>query len=158
LKNLGALLGLEAERHDTNGEGPDVLWLLPNKVGLVIEAKSRKKAPNALTKEEHGQLLVAAEWFAKQYPEFQCIRVSVHCQNKATKAAVAEAPHALKFEKLALLVSEARTLLEILCESQLPLDGLTAECAALLEKSTLSADRLPDAYLVPFEQVEKIQA
>ena len=60
------MIGLSSERFDINGEGPDVLWLLPGKIGLVIEAKSRKKEKKALTKEEHGQLLVASEWFAKQ--------------------------------------------------------------------------------------------
>ena len=64
------MLGLSAERRDANGEGPDVLWLLPSKVGIVIEAKSRKKEKNALTKEDHGQLLVAAEWFAANYPQY----------------------------------------------------------------------------------------
>lgn len=35
LADLGRMIGLSAEQHDTNGEGPDVLWLLPQKVGLV---------------------------------------------------------------------------------------------------------------------------
>lgn len=55
LCNLAKMLGLQSERHDVNGEGPDVLWLLPNKTGFIIEAKSRKKEDNALTKVEHGQ-------------------------------------------------------------------------------------------------------
>ncbi|MEZ6039999.1 MAG: hypothetical protein R3C20_05805 [Planctomycetaceae bacterium] len=47
LADLGSMIGFSTERHDVNGEGPDVLWLLPGNVGLVIEAKSRKKAKNA---------------------------------------------------------------------------------------------------------------
>ena len=50
LCDFAKMIGIYAERHDDNGEGPDVLWLLPNKMGLVIEAKSRKKEHNALTK------------------------------------------------------------------------------------------------------------
>jgi Holliday junction resolvase len=154
LADLATMIGFSSERHDINGVGPDVLWLLPNKVGLVIEAKSRKKAKNALTKEEHGQLLVAAEWFYGNYKEFECVRVSVHPQNRATKAAVAEASHALTYEKLAALVSDARTLLSTLCYSQLSDADLVIECGHLLSKSLLNADRLVGGYLLPFEEPE----
>lgn len=100
-------IGLQAERHDTNGEGSDVLWLLPDKIGFVIEAKSRKKDENPLNKEEHGQLLVAAEWFSHNYPQHKCVRISVHPQNLATKAASAGASHALTFKKLGVFISDA---------------------------------------------------
>jgi replicative superfamily II helicase len=152
LADLGTLVGFATERHDDNGEGPDVLWLLPKKRALVIEAKSRKKAKNALTKDEHGQLLVAAEWFAKNYPEYQCKRVSVHPLNRATKAAVAGASHALTYEKLSSLVSDARSLLAGLCESQLSDDELVMECSRLLKNSTINAARLSAAYLLPFDE------
>ncbi|PXX15179.1 replicative superfamily II helicase [Nitrosomonas ureae] len=154
LADLALLIGFSAERHDTNGEGPDVLWLLPGKTGLVIEAKSRKKAKNALTKTEHGQLLVAAEWFAKNYKGYECVRVSVHPKNKATKAAVAGASHALTYEKLAALVDDARTLLTSLSESQLSGDSLVVECERILSQSSLQADRLVATYFVPFEESE----
>ncbi|HEY5960016.1 MAG TPA: DEAD/DEAH box helicase, partial [Polyangiaceae bacterium] len=119
LVDLARLLGLVAERRDENGEGPDVLWLLPSLSGWVIEAKSRKKGKNPLTKEQHGQLLVAGEWFDQNYPKYQCIRVSVHPENRATKAAVAAASYALTYEKLGEVISDARVLLSGLCESQL---------------------------------------
>lgn len=154
LADLAIMIGLSADRHDTNGEGPDVLWLLPTRVGLVIEAKSRKKEKNALTKEEHGQLLVAAEWFAKNYHDYRCVRVSVHPKNQATKAAVAGASHALTYEKLTALVSDARALLTSLCESQLSDADLVGECSRLLARSPLNADRLVASYLVPFEEME----
>lgn len=154
LADLAPLIGFSAERHDSNGEGPDVLWLLSGKTGLVIEAKSRKKAKNALTKTEHGQLLVAAEWFAKNYKGYECVRVSVHPKNKATKAAVAGASHALTYEKLAALVDDARSLLTSLSESQLSGDSLVAECERLLSQSSLKADRLVATYFVPFEESE----
>jgi tetratricopeptide (TPR) repeat protein len=154
LAELGTLLGFATDRFDVQGVGPDVLWLLPSRVGLVIESKSRKHKKNALTKEQHGQLLVAAEWFSQQYPEFRGLRVSVHPKNRATKAAVAGASHALTYEKLAALVSEARTLLLALCESQLAGSELVAECSHRLEKSPLHADHIVNAYLVPFEEVQ----
>ncbi|WP_082551903.1 DEAD/DEAH box helicase family protein [Massilia sp. Root351] len=151
LADLAVMLGFLAERHDSNGEGPDVLWLLPDKVGFVIEAKSRKKGKNALTKEEHGQLLVAAEWFAANYKGYECVRVSVHPKNRATKAAVAGASHALTYEKIAALISDARSLLLSLCESQLEGKSLEAECSRLLAKSNLRASKFVDNYLVPFD-------
>lgn len=154
LCDFAKMIGLHAERHDENGEGPDVLWLLPNKVGFVIEAKSRKKEKNALTKGEHGQLLVAGEWFAKNYPEYECVRISVHPQNRATKAAVAGASYALTYEKLSCLISDARSLLTHLCESKLDTEDLIRECDRLLEHSNIRFDRLEEKYLCAFEDVE----
>lgn len=49
--------------------------LLPTKTALILEAKSRKLDKNALTKEEHGQLLVAQQWFDKNYDGYTSVRV-----------------------------------------------------------------------------------
>jgi replicative superfamily II helicase len=152
LAALGRMIGLTTEQHDTNGEGPDVLWLLPHKVGVVIEAKSRKKPKNPLTKREHGQLLVAAEWFSSNYPGYECVRVSVHPTNKAIPAAEAAGSYALTYEKLNELIADARALLESLCDSQLAPLQLTQDCAARLSKSDLRAERLPARYLASFEE------
>ena len=153
LADLATMIGFSAERHDTNGEGPDVLWILPDQLGVVIEAKSRKLEKNALTKQEHGQLLIAAEWFKKNYPNFQCIRVSVHPKNQATRAAVAGASHALTYEKLAELVTDARILLTSLCESQLSNSELSVECFRLLDKSPINADCLVKNYFEHFKEI-----
>jgi len=151
LCDLAVMIGLGSERHDEDGEGPDVLWLLPDQVGFVIEAKSRKKEKNAFTKGQHGQLLVAAEWFGNEYPEYECVRVSVHPKNMATPAAVAGASHALTYEKLMSLVSDARLLLSSLCDSQLDVEMLEVECNRLLDGSNLRSDRIANNYLVPFD-------
>ncbi|MNQ22862.1 DEAD/DEAH box helicase [compost metagenome] len=150
LVELAQMIGLTAERFDTGGEGPDVLWLLPQKVGLIIEAKSRKKQKNALTKENHGQLLVAQEWFIQNYPDYTAVRVSVHPTNKATKSAAASDSYALTYETLAALVSDARSLLTKLCESQLADDALADECARELGRSSIRADKLVQSYLLKF--------
>lgn len=152
LCEFAKMIGIYAERHDENGEGPDVLWLLPNKVGFVIEAKSRKKEHNALTKDQHGQLLVAGEWFAKNYPDYTSVRISVHPQNRATKAAVAGASYALTYEKLNALISDARTVLSHLCESKLSEDDLITECDRMLGQSNIKFDRLEKNYLLSFEE------
>ena len=153
LVDLAHMIGFSAERHDTNGEGPDVLWLLPSNVGFVIEAKSRKNEKKALTKDEHGQLLVAAEWFKKNYPQYNCVRVSVHPKNIATKAAVAGATHALTYEKIAVLISDTRVLLTTICDSQLPDSEIPAECGRLLAKSNLHATRLLENYFILFQEI-----
>lgn len=154
LRDLAWKLGFSSERFDIGGEGPDVLWLFPNKVGWVIEAKSRKKEKNALTKEEHGQLLVASAWFEKHYPGYRCVRVSVHPKNLATKAAHADGTFALTYEKIQALVSNARTLLTQMCESQRSGDQLVQDCNRFLRDSNLNADRIAEAFLLPFETVD----
>lgn len=154
LAQFAVMIGLVSERHDNNGEGPDVLWLLPNKTGFVIEAKSRKKEKNALTKNEHGQLLVAAEWFKKNYPDYTCIRVGVHPKNQATKSAMAGASHALTYENLGALISDSRALLTNLCESQLSEDDLLIECDKLLSTSSVRFDCIAEKYLRLFEEIE----
>jgi replicative superfamily II helicase len=154
LADFAQMIGFSSERHDVNGVGPDVLWLLPNRIGLVIEAKSRKKEKNALTKEQHGQLLVASEWFEEHYKGYQNVRVSVHPRNIATKAAVAGASHALTYEKLSSMISDARSILTLLCDSQLNGTDLKVECSRLLEDSGIKSDRIVNSYLVPFEVQE----
>ncbi len=154
LADLAVMIGFSSERHDINGLGPDVLWLLPGNIALVIEAKSRKKEKNALTKGEHGQLLVAAEWAANNYKGYEFVRVSVHPKNMATKAAVAGASHALTYENLAALVSDARVLLTALCESQLSGANLVVECDRLFAHSTLKSERIVESYLLTFEEAE----
>ncbi|WP_346835959.1 DEAD/DEAH box helicase [Paenibacillus polymyxa] len=154
LSTFATMIGLSSDRYDIQGEGPDVLWLLPDKVGLVIEAKSRKKSKNPLTKEQHGQLLVAAEWFENKYPDYECVRVSVHPKNQATRSAIAGESHALTFEKIASMVSDARSLLTSLCESQLDMENLESECNRLLATSNLRSDRITNQYLVQFSSQE----
>lgn len=149
LADLGDMIGLSAERHDDGGEGPDVLWLLPQKLALVLEAKSRKLEKNPLTKEEHGQLLVAQQWFDRNYNGYTSMRVCVHPTNKATAAAAAHDSYALTLERLMALVASARTLLTELCESQLTDIELEAQCQQLLDRSPVRADKLTN-YLTPF--------
>lgn len=152
LADLGEMIGLTTERHDDGGEGPDVLWLLPQKMAFIIEAKSRKLEKNALTKEEHGQLLVAQQWFDRNYQGYTSLRVCVHPTNQATAAAVAHESFALTLERLTALVADARILLTELSESQLTNIELEALCQQLIEKSPIRADRLM-AYLTRFVAV-----
>ena len=150
LKNLGLLLGFIAERHDRHGDGPDVLWLLPNKNAFVIEAKSRKSGKNILNKDEHGQLVIAEKWLNKHYPNYYCTRVSVYPTNKATNNSYAQGSYALTYEKLSLLVSDARNLLGELCASYLDDDELQAKCAHMLKKSAIKYENIVAHYFQNF--------
>lgn len=152
LMDLGNMLGFTSQRPENTGEpGSDVLWLLPGKIGVIIEAKSRKKSQNPLKKEEHGQILVSEVWFKAAYPDFQSVRVSVHPTASATKASVPIGLKALTYERLQLMVDDARALLAGICESQVAVDQLPAVIDKALMPSNLRADRVSTAYFVEFQ-------
>ena len=152
LERLGSMLGFSAERPEkVYGIGPDLLWLLNDKLGLVIEAKSRKYGNNPLTKSQHGQLLVAIEWFKKQYPDYLYVSVSVHPNKTATKSAVADGTKALTYQNLYKLISDARMLFIKLCESIREKPELTDLCTKLLSESKLNTKGFIQEYLLPFE-------
>jgi hypothetical protein len=152
LADLGSMLGFATERPDKNyGKGPDVLWLLSGSLGLIIEAKSRKNKDNALTKDQHGQLLNAAEWFREKYPGYTGIRVSLHPNVKVTASTVPGESKALIYEKLNGLIAEARELIVTLCESALTRAELVIRCERLLRGSKLTPETIVKEYLVPFQ-------
>lgn len=152
LCDLGAILGFESSRPEKSlGNGPDVLWVISKTVGLIVEAKSRKNEANALTKQQHGQLLVAENWFKENYQHLSGIRVSVHPNVTATKKSVPGGTKALTLTKLNELIAESRKLIVALCESGYPDKELTGYCEELLRKSNLTPDKLVDHYLVDFE-------
>lgn len=152
LAELGTMLGFQTERPDKDyGKGPDVLWLIDDRTGLVIEAKSRKNQDNALTKEQHGQLLNAAEWFKATYPQLSCVRVSVHPNVNVTKSTVPGESKALTLQKLNELVTEVRILLSDLCDSSQSKDGLIMRCEQLLATGKLTPSQIIEHYLVPFQ-------
>ena len=153
---MGRILGFYSERPDNEYRvGPDVLWLLDHKIGLIIEAKSRKNEQNALTKEQHGQLLNAAEWFKQNYPDYEGVRVSVHPTIAAGGHTVTGSSVALTFERLNALISAARSLLQVVCTSAVPNPVLIERADGLLVKLRLTPRELVQTYLVPFESVER---
>lgn len=152
LERLGSMLGFSSERPEkTYGVGPDVLWLLNDKSGLVIEAKSRKDEKNPFTKDQHGQLLVSIEWFKKQYPMYSYVGVAVHPNKTATKNAVADGTKALTHEMLYAMTSNARNLFAELCELTRDKHGLVEQCFRLLDKMNLDPEGLIAKYLMTFE-------
>jgi replicative superfamily II helicase len=150
LVHLAEFAGFVAERHDDQGLGPDVLWLLPNKVGLVIEAKSRKEEKNVLTKDQHGQLLVAENWFQQSYPDYRSIRVSVHPNDLATAASSTHGSYVFTFESLAEFKAEVRGVLETVAESKVDDVDLPAVASRALEKSRINVSDIEKKFLKPF--------
>ncbi|NJN68308.1 MAG: hypothetical protein HC884_17155 [Chloroflexaceae bacterium] len=155
LARLGGVLGFNVDRPDKKcGQGPDVLWLLTDRLGLIIEVKSKKQAGNALTKEEHGQLLNAGEWFKEKYPAHSGILVCVHPNTRATRNTPASDSKALTFDKLNELVSDTRHLLQELCSHALPHAQLEIRCEQSLQSSHLQPQKFIQHYLVPFQKIE----
>jgi hypothetical protein len=155
MADLGTMLGFETSRPEkTYGKGPDLLWLISRDTGLIIEAKSRKNETNALTKAQHGQLLVSENWFKDTYPKMTGIRVSIHPSVTATRNSVPTRTKALTLAKLDELIGEARKLVMALSESGHPDNELAAYCEDLLKTSNVTPDRFPKHYLVDFEVVE----
>lgn len=150
LCDFANLIGIDGERFDRDGEGPDLLWLLPNKSAFVIEAKAGRNPKNSFGKDEHGQLLVAAEWFKKKYPDFTFYRISIHPNNSATYNAHADYTHVLTMQKLLLLVNDYRTLFEKLTSSHLEGNQLKEYCEELLSEADIQAEMMASKYLSSF--------
>ena len=152
LETLGKMLGFSCERPEKiYGVGPDIIWLLNNEHGLVIEAKSRKYAENAFTKEQHGQLLVSLKWFKKEYPNYTPIGVSIHPNISATKNAIADDTKALTLEKLNEIISNSRLLFTTLCESSNTQIELINMATIQLKEHKLIESEISNQYLVEFK-------
>lgn len=78
LFQLGKLIGLESERPERDGSGPDNLWCLGANTYWIIEAKTGSKT-SAIAKRDAGQLGQAVEWFRQRYgKDATAIPVLVH--------------------------------------------------------------------------------
>ena len=155
LKQLGAVLGFQTERPENDfGKGPDVLWLLDDTTGLVIEAKSRKDVDNPLTKEEHGQLLNSFEWFKQKYPQHNGYKVIVHPNAVASTSTAATDTYALTLDKLLSLVSSTGELVSDFVASIAPPETLKARCEAKLAQLKLTPAQLIRTFLEPFSCID----
>jgi len=103
----------------------------------VIECKHRKDAKNALSKDEHGQLLTSEQWARANYPKRILTSFIVHPTDDSTKPASAEKTHVLTIAKLGELVGVARQFYNDLCSSTAQGAALEKVCAELLAKHGL---------------------
>jgi replicative superfamily II helicase len=151
LKRLGALLGFHSERPEQEyGLGPDILWLPDADLGIIIESKGKKKSKNPLGKEDHGQLLVSAEWFRQQYPTRKCVRVQLHPSEKATKPAMAKETRVLTFDGLTQLVCALRAVLTEVCLAKATTEARLRLCEKLLRQHNLTPEQVVTAYFAKF--------
>jgi hypothetical protein len=124
-----------------------------------MEAKSKKKPDNRLTKAEHGQLLQSSEWFLSNYKGLDGFRVVVHPNALATESVTVGDTMALTLPKLGELVGSVRTLLTELSSEPMPPAALVARCESRLNGLHLRPSQITDYYLAPFvvqpEQVKK---
>lgn len=152
LADFGSFLGFATERPEKSyGVGPDVLWLLNINLAWVIEVKSRKEGDNPLTKANHGQLLNAEQWFRKEYPAMNHIRIIVSPNRLKTKNTIVGDSKVLTFDKLNSLLHLFRSLLLDLCNSVESDDQLVNLCEQLLVKYELTPSHLGEIYLQDFE-------
>lgn len=152
LKRLGDFLGFYAERPEQDfGLGPDVLWLPSELIGFVIESKGNKKGTSSLSKVDHGQLLVAVNWFTQHYGDRTCIRVVLHHNDKSTEPAMTHGTLALTFVNLARLTTALRIVLQDVCLSVGSSHQRLKLCDTLLSQHHLTVPGIVNEYFVPFE-------
>ncbi len=148
------MLGFRSQRPEREfGMGPDVLWLLNQRIGFVMEAKSNKEPNNPLTKKEYGQLLTSFEWFRNQYPRYEGVKITVHPNALALHEVVPSDTMVLTLNNLAVLVSHIRELLSELCSGTHEEAALRARCKAKLRELDLNPDRIRAKFLQPLSNV-----
>lgn len=146
LCDFAYFLGFKPEKHDRNGKGSDVIWLTPQKIGFILEAKNEKNSDTPLHKQEAGQLNVAINWFKSNYSQYTAVPVSVHPSNYADDNAEAYVFKLLTIKDLRRLIDEVHEFLLQLSENA----QSDAYCEALLEKSKLRPEAIQQNFLSEF--------
>jgi replicative superfamily II helicase len=153
--DLGALIGLAVDRPDNRfGIGPDVLWIPDTGPAFVLEAKTRKKSATVLSKEEHGQLLNAEEWFKQTYPNQDSVRVCIHPNAFHSDSVVPGETLVLTWTNLAKFTDAIDSALKELAQSLESGEQLVARCQRSLENHSLTAASICAKFfelLQPFE-------
>lgn len=86
---LCAVLGFQGQRPEKQtGQGPDVLWIMPDDHYLVVEAKNRiKEGRDRIYKVDAEQLAMADLWFKNTYSNKSWTPVTVHPASILAKGA-----------------------------------------------------------------------
>lgn len=113
--------------------------------------KSQKEIDSPLTKQEHGQILNAEQWFRKEYPEMIPVKIVVGPNRYKTEQTIVSDTKVLTFDKLNTLVHSLRKLLVVLCNSLESADHLAHICEELLTEYELMPSNLHENYLQGFE-------
>ncbi|MGC6400944.1 DEAD/DEAH box helicase [Sphingomonas sp. FW199] len=129
LAELFSWIGFAASRPDNEyKEGPDVLARADTGPYFVIEAKSRKKAKNKLTKSLHGQVLSHENWLRTHYGDVDSKRIIVYPNNDAEYNAETHGTLALTFAMVNSIISSTRSMLKAVGEAA---DAQRPDVAAL---------------------------
>jgi len=144
LKDLGEVLGFEAERPD-NGKrprkGPDVLWLADGLEAFVIEAKNEKGEAGHLNRGDHGQLLQSCVWFETHYPGWTYDAVVALPEARVTESVDIGTTQALDATAIQSVVDDASAAIrDIIVLPKGP--RRQANARAILEKYRLTAAAL----------------
>ena len=111
LVELCAVLGFQGQRPEKQtGQGPDVLWIMPDDHYLVVEAKSRiKEGRDRIYKVDAEQLAMADLWFKNTYSNKSWTPVTVHPASILAKGAyVPEGSKVIQENILAELVASVK--------------------------------------------------
>lgn len=154
LKELASFIGIESERPEhIRKEGPDVIWILPNKEILVMEVKSLKKPENIFAKRDLGQLLASMEWVKEHYDDFNALPVSVHNNDNAESKLATDNVYVLTLDSLLSLVSEIKSFLIDICRDDLDRSALIAICEGSLKSRGLLYSKIIRKYITRFKKV-----
>jgi hypothetical protein len=126
-----------------------------NGLSLIIEAKSRKHSANPLTKNQQGQLLVAGEWFKKEYPNDPFIPVVIHPNLGATDQTIPAECRVLTLDMLNSMIAESRAMFRALCDSIASKTALQMQCENALRSSNLQPEALVKKFLAQFRPASK---
>lgn len=144
LEDLFGWIGFESSRPDKSyKEGPDVLARADTGPYFVIEAKSRKKNKNKLTKTLHGQVLSHENWLRTNYGKVDTQRVVVYPSNEAEDNAGTHGTAVLTFSTLNKIIAATRALLKAVGEA--PDEHRADVAAAKLEQLALTPSLIIDA-------------
>jgi replicative superfamily II helicase len=150
-EELGRLLGFSSERPEKKYNiGPDLLWMIDEKTGVIFEAKSRKKSENPLSKENHGQLLNSEQWFLTKYANYQVIRVSIHPNKETTSSFEPGSTKVLTYENLNKLISNCKQLYLSLLDETIDDENLSFFCQSKLKELSLTSELIADSFFEPF--------
>ncbi|MFB3764178.1 MAG: DEAD/DEAH box helicase [Methanotrichaceae archaeon] len=155
LQELGCMLGFHSERPENSlGKGPDVLWIVEDNHGFIIEAKSNKKPDNPFTKEDLSQMITSNEWFTTEYPEYKATKIVVQPNNYASPAISTNDIYVLTLDRLYSIISNVGTLIYELANSSSTQEVLVKMCERRLNELNLTPSGIIDNFLVPMKAKE----
>lgn len=149
VRSLGEVLGFQASREDNGGRGPDVVWVSPDDLCFVIEAKNNKKVDSPFSKNEAGQLRNSMAWGKRRYPSCRVVGVSIHPNTMAHETVPTDGLLVMTLEELGKLISDVYRLYDSAMPS-LEVDSDVSEVALVLQGAGFSGGEIVEKYCTSF--------